>query len=54
MANIYESDKSNPTIPGQLVAAAERWVKPWTGAFGEALSKEEILAMVSPFIRQRA
>ncbi len=31
-----------------------RGVKPWTGAFDEALSKEEVLAMVSPFVRQQA
>lgn len=31
-----------------------RGVKAWDGAFDEALSKEQVLAMVSPFIRQRA
>lgn len=31
-----------------------RGEKLWTGAFDEALSKEEVLAMVSPFIRRRA
>ena len=31
-----------------------RGVKPWTGAFDQVLSPEEVLAMVSPFIRQRA
>ncbi|MDQ6655671.1 MAG: ferritin-like domain-containing protein [Verrucomicrobiota bacterium] len=29
-----------------------RGKKPWDGAFDEPLSKEEVLAMVSPFIRQ--
>ncbi len=31
-----------------------RGVKPWTGTFDEALCREEVLAMVLPFIRQRA
>jgi len=31
-----------------------RGVKAWDGAFDEALSKEEVLAMVSPFIQGRA
>ena len=31
-----------------------RGVKPWDGAFDEALSKEEVLAMVSPFIVGRS
>lgn len=31
-----------------------RGQKPWTGAFDEPLSKEQVLARVSPFIRQGA